>query len=539
MSRRVLLAGAGTTALGLTVGGGTAHAAPTAPGTLSDGLPGPVNVTPTDPRYQDLLLRGYNRRLVSQPESIRVVGTTAHVIQAVNDAVRNGKRISIRGGGHCLDALVDNPDVKMIIDFTEMRSVRFDPSRNAFAIEPGATLGEIYRTLDYGWGVTLPGGVCPVVGAGGHITGNGFGALSRQHGSIGDHLYAIEVVVVDATGTARAVVATRDPADPLYELWWAHTGAGGGNFGVVTKFWMRSPNTTSTHPSHLLPRAPRALKVGRAVWNLADLTESSFIQIARNFGTWMEQNSAPGAPGTALHGTFSAPRKERGQIFVIGQVDPTVAGNEQLLDSYLAAMTQNVGPQPQIIKSAQLAWLTATINVPDSSVAQGVLGPPRWKSKVAHLKKRLTDSQMAEVYARLTSTNYSNPAGSFSLTSYGGRINALSSTATATPHRQSVMLASVSSAWDVSANDAQHMTWVREFYRAIFATTGGVPVPNAQQDGCHVNWPDLDLLDPAWNSSGVSPQVLLHGANYSRLQRVKAAWDPLNVFRHQLSVQLP
>jgi len=70
---------------------------------------------------------------------------------------------------------------------------------------------------------------------GGHVMGGGHSFVSREHGMTVDHLYGVEVVVVDESGTARRVVATREPSDPNHELWWAHTGAGGGNFGIVTR----------------------------------------------------------------------------------------------------------------------------------------------------------------------------------------------------------------------------------------------------------------------------------------------------------------
>src|SRR5699024_9521727 len=48
---------------------------------------------------------------------------------------------------------------------------------------------------------------------------------------------------------------------------------------------------------------------------------------------------------------------------------------------------------------------------------------------------------------------------------------------------------------------------------------------------------DLDLADPQWNTSGVSWHELYHRHNYPRLQKVKAAWDPLNLFHHDFSVR--
>ena len=98
----------------------------------------------------------------------------------------------------------------------------------------------------------------PEVGAGGHFCG-GYGPLSRLHGSVVDHLDAVEVVVVNRAGVARSVIATRDPKDPNHDLWWAHAGGGGGNFGVVTRYWLRTPGAAGDDPAKLLPRAPAGL----------------------------------------------------------------------------------------------------------------------------------------------------------------------------------------------------------------------------------------------------------------------------------------
>jgi aclacinomycin oxidase len=78
---------------------------------------------------------------------------------------------------------------------------------------------------------------------------------------------------------------------------------------------------------------------------------------------------------------------------------------------------------------------------------------------------------------------------------------------------------------------------VRAIYRDLFAESGGVPVPGAAYDGAFINHPDTDLADPALNASGVPWPTLYYNANYPRLQRVKARWDPRNVFRHALSIR--
>ena len=147
----------------------------------------------------------------------------------------------------------------VIIDTSLMTGVRHDPDMRAFVIDSGTTLGEVYRRLFLDWGVTIPAGESPYLGLGAHVSGGAFGFLCRQHGLAADHLYGLEVVVVDADGTARSVVATREPSDPNRDLWWAHTGAGGGNFGIVTRCWFRSPGATGTDPARLLPKAPESV----------------------------------------------------------------------------------------------------------------------------------------------------------------------------------------------------------------------------------------------------------------------------------------
>ncbi len=56
-------------------------------------------------------------------------------------------------------------------------------------------------------------------------------------------------------------------------------------------------------------------------------------------------------------------------------------------------------------------------------------------------------------------------------------------------------------------------------------------------DGAFVNHPDTDLADPALDPSGVPWHPLYYQANYPRLQRIKARWDPRGVFRHALSIR--
>ncbi|ATE55197.1 FAD-binding protein [Actinosynnema pretiosum] len=258
-----------------------------------------------------------------------------------------------------------------------MRSVTFDTTRQAFCVEAGITLGELYRELDWGWGVTIPGGSCQSVGIGGHATGGGFGMLSRQHGMVADHVEAVEVVTVGSNGTAKATIASRSANDPNRELWWAHTGGGGGNFGIVTRFWLRSPNATGSNPTTLLPQPPRALANTILTWQWSALGKADFVRLLGNYGAWHEQNSAPGAAATKLFSSLGASRKEFGVVSVVAQVDPTDSTASGLVAPYVNALRSGVSATPSVTSTGPLPWLTTVLNMPTVAAAYGITGPLR------------------------------------------------------------------------------------------------------------------------------------------------------------------
>jgi hypothetical protein len=143
------------------------------------------------------------------------------------------------------------------------------------------------------------------------------------------------------------------------------------------------------------------------------------------------------------------------------------------------------------------------------------------------------------MYHHLTRTDYQNPGALLLLTSYGGAINRVAPDATVVPQRDSILKPQFIASWTDPALDDASLQWVRELYRDVFASTGGVPVPDSQTDGCYVNYADKDLSDPAWNTSGVAWPTLYYKGNYPRLRQIKAAYDPGNVFRHAQSIELP
>ncbi|WP_405010689.1 FAD-dependent oxidoreductase [Kitasatospora sp. NBC_01539] len=516
------------------------------------GAPAPeagATIRPDDPRYA-MLTTGNNQRFVARPDYVRMIRSTADAERALRDAVRQGKRVSLRSGGHCFADFVCNPEVEVVLDFSEMTGVTYDARMRAFAVEPGARLLNVYEALYKGWGVTVPGGICYSVGAGGHIAGGGYGLLSRAHGLVVDHLYAVEVVVVDAAGKVRTVVATREADDPNRDLWWAHTGGGGGNFGLVTRYWFRSPGATGNDPSKLLVQPPSTVLVSAVSFPWADMTESRFTRLLRNFGAWHEANSGPDSPYTALSSLFNVCHKAHGTLDMFTQVDATVPGADKLLADYLAAITAGTGisptamtrpsgeltAMPQLAAPRRMPWLQATRLVGTNNPT--ITDPTaRGAHKSAYMRRSFTDRQISVMYRRMSGADYWNPDTMIVLFSFGGQVNAAAPDATANAQRNSVFKMCFQTFWHDAAGDDAALGWARGIYEEFFAGTGGVPVPDDRHDGCYINYPDTDVADPAHNRSGVPWTELYYKGNYPRLQQVKRRYDPTDYFRHSLSVK--
>jgi len=547
VSRRQLLGRAGTAAAGSVAAAGlvgTLGADPASAATAATELRprafGPVTIKPGDVRY-DSMLRGDNFRFAGDPDQVVVVSSTAQVVAAVEDAVRSGKRIAVRSGGHCFEGFTADPGIRVLLDLSPMDAVGFDPGMGAFAVQPGARLGQVYTALFKGWGVTVPAGGCPDVGAGGHFAGGGYGPLSRRYGSVVDHLYAVEVVVVDEHGGVRAVVATRDPDDPNHDLWWAHTGGGGGNFGVVTRYWMRSPGATGAGPAKLLPPSPGDMYLWEVLWPWdASMTEQELSTLLRNFGVWHERNSAPGSPGTGLYPIMLVPHASAGPVSMIIQADASWPNVKDLVAQLVSSVTEGSGVKPVVNQGGTMPWLHM-VTWPGTGEA-GDSVTRRYKIKAGYLRKSYTDAQLSAIYAGLRDSS-GGSGGSLLLIGYGGQVQAVPPAATATAQRRVIMKAVYSAVWFSPASDDTEIAWLRKLYhQGVYADTGGVPAPGdvgGVNDGSYINYPDVDLADPAWNTSAAPWYSLYYQGNYPRLQRVKARWDPRNVFHHALSIQPP
>jgi FAD/FMN-containing dehydrogenase len=472
-------------------------------------------------RYSTLV-RGFNLRWVGRPRYVELCGDTAQVLRAVRHALDRGLRITVRGGGHCYEDFVSGNDGGVIVDLSPMNAVYRDHTTGRYAVEGGATLWDVYTRLYREYGVTIPGGSCYSVGVGGHVTGGGYGLLSRKHGLTVDFLHAVEVVHVSGDGDVRATTVSRDSTSPdERDLLWAHCGGGGGNFGIVTRFWFDN-----------LPAAPSHAWLLNHAWNWSDIDQRQFHRLVRRYGQFLEENSAVGSPYDGLFSLLHLSQRAHEQIGLTAQY---VGDQPALLEEFGRYLADGLpDPVPQVatlgyhrpaLRSTgvqRLPWLYATQTLNGSGPNQ------RGKYKSAYMVRAFPDDQIETAWRHLGERRFPNPQALLQVDSYGCQVNAVDPAATPVAQRSSVMKLQYQTYWTSEAETEPNLAWIRRFYTAMYGEAG--PVPNGTVDGCYVNYPDSDLHN--W-------ELLYYKDNYARLQSVKKRWDPNDIFHHRQSVRLP
>lgn len=509
--------------------------------------------------------QGFDRRWFARNlEAVYVPGNDAEAVAQVGEAVsRYGRDVKVVSGRHCYEDFAYNDTTKAIVDMSSMNNVGWDAQRSSFFAEAGCENWTVYRALLNGFNRTLPAGSCYSVGAGGHISGGGYGLLSRLHGLTVDHLRAVDIVTWNASSNSAELhhVSASSPSSDERDLFWALQGAGPGNFGVILRYYFDD-----------LPDAPEFASIYTLSWDWSSIDESSFTNLLASYSQYV--TDLPDTDFSLLKLTHVS----AGQLgMVVQAVSP--AGTA-LLDHH-AEVEQRytqarrlfgaiVEPTPLRKPLGGHPGWTTTLLADDSVQNVTYLealqtmngsGPNQFgKYKSAYMNKAFPTNQAAAIYRWLHKTPNGVSATDMNqsllqVDSYGGAINRIASDATAVPQRDAIMKLQYQTYWinasrpgegnqppyDVQAD--AHLEWINEFYQDVYAEYGGTPNPandpTGTVAGAYYNYPDSVL--GTHSKGNVDDALWLYFLDNFRnnprnLVGVKRRWDPADVFHHEQSI---
>jgi len=429
----------------------------------------------------------WNGDIDRRPAVIARCSTSEHVAQAIAYGREADLEIAVRGGGHNFagHACVDDG---LMIDLSQMNAVTVDPVAKRARCGGGTTWAD-YDAACQVHGLASPGGVISHTGIGGLTLGGGIGWLMRKGGLACDNLVSATVVAADG----RIVTAS---ADENPELHWALRG-GGGNFGVVTEFEFQLHDVGPIVHLGLFfwpqEQAASVLRLGR------DITEG----LPEGMGVQLIGLNAPPAPFVPEQYHF-APGFG---IAIIGYGTPEdhAAAVAPVRDA-MAPLWELVTPIP----------FTELQKMLDESAPWGILG----------YEKALYLDELTDAVADVIAEHFTRKASPMSIMPIFPLSGAYRDVADA----DSAWGGSRSSKWVVNiaavAPDpallAQDRDWVREMYDAL--------LPHAPSNASYVNFiNEADDDDRVRASYGAE--------KYERLARIKAEWDPDNVFHRNANIK--
>lgn len=501
-----------------------------------------VILSSPDARFPSFL-QGFNRRWFAPGcNAVYLCYTAAGTALALDDAIGNyGHQVRIKSGGHCYEDFVFNDTTRAIIDTTPMDGSGYD-AQKGYYLEAGGTNWSAFQALFRDYGKVLPAGSCYSVGLGGHICGGGYGLLSRLNGLTVDWLTGVDVVVKDrADRPAHPVYVSADAATQTkQDLFWAHQGGGGGNFGVITRYYFKE-----------LPDAPASALITALAIPWSDLNEPVLTVLLDLVADLAQQKD-----NGRQFGILALNHQQAGEIHITIQTainagETEAAIEEQYISPLLAAI-EKIAPY-RLMTTVSLphhANLLGNTNYTTSytfyeavQTLNGSGANQRGKYKSAYMRKKFPPDQVAAIYKWLTTV----PAGLapsdmtqslLQIDTYGGRINEVAPAATAIPQRSSILKLQYQTYWADAANDRYHLEWIRGFYTDVYSQTGGVPDPEKDPthnvDGCYYNYPDVDLNGP--DNDKEKALKLYFGNNLKRLKATKQRWDPNNYFNSLQSI---
>jgi hypothetical protein len=439
-------------------------------------------IGPNDPRY-DEARAVYNAMIDRRPALIARCADAGEVAKVVNYARERGLLLAVRGGGHNWAGL-GTVDDGVVLDLSPMRDVEVDPVARTVRVGGGTTWGEVDRATNP-HGLATPSGIISTTGVGGLTLGGGIGHLTRSCGLAIDNLLEAEIVLANGD-------QVRASADENPDLYWAIRG-GGGNFGVVTSFLFR------LHDVGVVAAGPTFWAVDQSPEVLSAYREF-ILDAPRELNGFFAYAQVPPAPPfpEELH-----LRPVCGVVWCyVGSEDDAAKAMAPLLDSLPEPLLPGVQAMPHS----------------DLQGAFDGIYPPgdQWYWR-ADFVKTIPDAAVGE-HARFGS-ELPSWKSTMHLYPIDGAAHDLGPEDTAWRYRDANWGSVFVGVDSDPANAGKMRDWTIDYFEALHPYSAG---------GAYVNM----MMDEGQERVRAS-----YGDNYDRLARIKATYDPENLFRVNQNIQ--
>lgn len=435
-------------------------------------------LSPGDPGY-DEARKIWNGAIDRFPSLIVRCRGVADIIAALRFARECELLVAVRGGGHNVagSAICDGG---VVIDLSEMRSIRVDPVRRLARAEPGVLWGEFDRETQQ-FGLATTGGVVTHTGVAGLTLGGGIGWLMRKHGLTIDNLVSVDVVTADG----ELLTASEDENADLF---WGLRG-GGGNFGIVTSFEFRlhevGPSVLAGPIFFPMEQAPEVLAFYREFIQSVPDEFTSVLNLRRAPKVPFLSEDIHGKPVIAVVVCYSGDTEEGEEV-----VRPLKEFGSPLVDLLV--------PKPYVTHQSMF----------DPTVPHG--WHYYWKSWDL---RTLSDGVASELVAH--SSKITSPLSYTVIFQMGGAVARVGEQETAYGHRDAGHVVNINAIWtEGDPRTEEHIKWARDFWSAL---TPHDPL------GVYVNFLGDEGEDRIRAAYGEE--------KYRRLVELKDKYDPGNVFR--------
>ncbi len=431
-------------------------------------------VRPGDARYEEVRAV-YNGMIDKRPAVIAQCEDVADVIAAVNFAREHQLALAVRGGGHSGPGLgtVDNG---LVGDLSRMKGIHVDAANKTVRVEGGSTWGADDHAT-HPFGLATPSGFLSTTGVGGLTLGGGIGHLSRTHGLTLDNLLSADLVLADGT----VVTAS---AEEHADLFWAIRG-GGGNFGVVTSFLFQ------LHPVSTVYGGPMFWPLERAA-EVMKFWRDFILSAPENINGWFAFVTVPPAP----------PFPEQHHMQKMCGIVWTYTGALEQAEERFAPI--RAFAPPAIDLAGPIPWPVLQ-SLFDGLYPAGLQW--YWKADfVTDLDDKAIELHLK--YAERLPTMHST----MHLYPINGAAHRAGKTDTAFSFRDANFAEVIVGVDPDPANNDRMIQWAKEYWLALHPYSAG---------GAYVNM----MMD-----EGQDQVKAAYRDNYAQLARVKAKYDPANLF---------